>query len=117
MNQINLPLLTQVTGDPFADTGAWALEVFQKEHPDENILQLIERATKIYVNQWDAIWNTFSRDAVAGGSLESLLARLKKVRAGRRVRGVDRMLFDLRDRARRSRFPGALGRLSFAIRC
>jgi len=59
MNQINLQLLTQVTGDPFADTGAWALEIFQKEHSGEDILQIIERAAKIYVNHWDAKINPF----------------------------------------------------------
>lgn len=59
MNQINLPLLTQKSGDPFADTGAWALEAFQQEHPGENVLQLIERATKIYVNQWESKINPF----------------------------------------------------------
>lgn len=59
MGQINLVLLSQVTGDPFADTGAWALEVFQKEHPGEDILQIIERVAKIYVYQWDAKINPF----------------------------------------------------------
>ena len=49
-----------------------------------------------YVAQWDILYNTFSRPAVAGGSLEALLAKIKHLRAGRRVRGIDRMLIDLR---------------------
>jgi type I restriction-modification system DNA methylase subunit len=49
-----------------------------------------------YPGKWAALEATFGRDAVAAGSLESLLARLKKLKAGRRVRSVDRMLIDLR---------------------
>jgi hypothetical protein len=49
-----------------------------------------------YENQWDIIESTFSREAVANGSLESLLAKIKKVRAGRKIRGIDRMLIDLK---------------------
>jgi len=47
-----------------------------------------------YESQWDAILATFGREAVEGGSLERLLATVKKVKAGRRIRTVDRMLFD-----------------------
>lgn len=57
--KINPTWLYQHTGDPFADTGAWALEAFQKEHPGESILQLIERVAKIYVNQWESKINPF----------------------------------------------------------
>ena len=49
-----------------------------------------------YESQWDALVNTFGRAAVEGGSLERLLAQIKKVRVGRRIRAVDRMLFDIR---------------------
>jgi type I restriction-modification system DNA methylase subunit len=49
-----------------------------------------------YENQWDIIESTFSREAVANGSLEALLGKIKKVKAGRRIRGIDRMLIDLR---------------------
>jgi type I restriction-modification system DNA methylase subunit len=49
-----------------------------------------------YEAQWDVLRDTFSRDAVAAGSLERLLARVKKLRAGRRVRTVDRTLFDIK---------------------
>ena len=49
-----------------------------------------------YSLQWDVLLKTFSREAVATGSLEELLRKIKHVQAGRRVRGVDRMLLDLR---------------------
>lgn len=59
MKKLNQDWLYQRTGDPFADTGAWALETFAKEHPGEDILHLIERVAKIYVNRWDAKINPF----------------------------------------------------------
>ena len=40
--------------------------------------------------------DTFGRAAVEGGSLERLLASVKKLKAGRRIRTVDRMLIDLK---------------------
>jgi hypothetical protein len=49
-----------------------------------------------YESQWDVLVQTFGRDAVEGGSLERLLASIKKVRPGKRLRTVDRMLIDLR---------------------
>ncbi len=49
-----------------------------------------------YEQQWDVLEQTFGREAVAGGSLEKLLGKIKHVRAGRRIRGIDRMLLDLR---------------------
>ncbi|RKY09029.1 MAG: hypothetical protein DRP66_03225 [Planctomycetota bacterium] len=49
-----------------------------------------------YEEQWDVLCKTFGREAVAEGSLESLLASIKKVRKGRRIRGIDRMLIDLK---------------------
>ena len=49
-----------------------------------------------YEPQWDVLERTFGREAVAGGSLEKLLGKIKHVRAGRRIRGIDRMLLDLR---------------------
>jgi hypothetical protein len=48
-----------------------------------------------YEQQWDVLEQTFGREAVAAGSLEKLLAKIKHVRAGRRIRGIDRMLLDL----------------------
>ncbi len=49
-----------------------------------------------YPSTWEVLESTFGRDAVVGGSLEALLAQVKKVKAGRRVRSVDRMLIDLK---------------------
>ena len=49
-----------------------------------------------YESQWDTLIATFGRDAVEGGSLERLLGRLKKLKAGRRIRTVDRTLFDFK---------------------
>lgn len=49
-----------------------------------------------YPEQWDVLARTFARAAVAGGSLEALRAKIRKVPAGRRLRSVDRMLIDLR---------------------
>ena len=49
-----------------------------------------------YESQWDVLTDTFGRSAVEGGALERLLASVKKVKAGRRIRTVDRMLIDLK---------------------
>ena len=49
-----------------------------------------------YPAKWEEMLATFGRDAVADGSLERLRARIKKVSAGRRVRTVDRVLYELR---------------------
>lgn len=49
-----------------------------------------------YPDKWEILLATFGRDAVAAGSLETLLAQVKKLKAGRRVRTVDRMLIDLK---------------------
>ena len=66
------------------------------EEPGRGLIEEFDLRFEDFVTQWDVLWQTFSREAVAGGSLERLLAKLKKVRAGRRIRGFDRMLFDLR---------------------
>ncbi|MBN8646137.1 MAG: Eco57I restriction-modification methylase domain-containing protein, partial [Planctomycetes bacterium] len=49
-----------------------------------------------YESQWDVLSATFGRTGVEGGSLERLLASIKKVKAGKRLRTVDRMLIDLK---------------------
>jgi hypothetical protein len=49
-----------------------------------------------YPDKWDEIVATFGRDAVANGSLERLRAKIRKVSPTRRIRTVDRMLFELR---------------------
>jgi hypothetical protein len=65
------------------------------DEPGRGLIEEFDLRYEDYVAQWDVLVETFGREAVAGGSLERLLARLKKVRAGRRVRGFDRMLFDV----------------------
>ncbi len=49
-----------------------------------------------YIAQWDVLLATFGRDAVAGGSLDRLRAKVRKTRASQRIRGIDRQLFELR---------------------
>jgi len=49
-----------------------------------------------YPTQWDEFLATFGREAVSAGSLERLRARIKKVAPTRRLRTVDRMLFQLK---------------------
>lgn len=49
-----------------------------------------------YPGKWEQFEATFGRDAVAAGSLETLFAQVKKIKPGRRIRTVDRMLIDLK---------------------
>lgn len=64
--------------------------------PNRGLIEEFSLRFEDYVGQWDVLFRTFGRQSVVDGSLENLLARLKKVRAGKRVRGSDRLLFDLR---------------------
>ena len=64
--------------------------------PDRGIVSDFDLRFEDYTTQWDILWKIFSRSGVAGGSLEQLLATIKRVRKGRRIRGIDRMLIDLR---------------------
>jgi type I restriction-modification system DNA methylase subunit len=64
--------------------------------PQRGIVADFDLGYDDYVAQWDALLAVFGREAVKDGSLEQLLARIKHVRAGCRIRGVDRMLADLR---------------------
>ena len=52
---------TKPTGDPFADTGGYVIEqLWQLPNlKDKSISQLIEYATKIYVNNWNAKLQAF----------------------------------------------------------
>lgn len=56
---IDYDWLTKPTGDPFANAGGYALKVFSETFPDDDILQLISRATDIYVDRWDSKLNVF----------------------------------------------------------
>jgi hypothetical protein len=49
-----------------------------------------------YKSQWDVLTSTFGREAVEAQSLDRLLAAVKRLRPGKRVRGVDRMQIDLK---------------------
>jgi type I restriction-modification system DNA methylase subunit len=49
-----------------------------------------------YPGQWDEFLANFGREAVAGGALERLRARIKRVGPTRRLRTVDRMLYPLK---------------------
>jgi len=64
--------------------------------PEGEVVADFDLRFEDYEQQWDVLQQTFGRDAVAAGSLEKLLAKIKHVRAGRRIRGIDRMLIDLR---------------------
>lgn len=64
--------------------------------PDRGVISDFDLRFEDYPTQWDVLIDTFSRDAVANASLEELLAKIKRVRKGRRIRGIDRMLIDIR---------------------
>jgi hypothetical protein len=66
------------------------------DDPSRGIVAEFDLRYDDYLAQWDVLVKTFGREAVAGGSLERLLASIKKVRSGRRIRGIDRMLVDLK---------------------
>ena len=66
------------------------------DEPGRGLIEDFDLRYEDYPAQWDVLWKTFSRPAAAAGSLEQLLARIKRVRKGRPLRGVDRMLIDLR---------------------
>lgn len=51
--------LFEMTGDPFVDAGGFALEEFASHFPDLDILELIVKATNIYVDRWDAKIDSF----------------------------------------------------------
>lgn len=51
--------LTRPSGDPFVDAGGYALDEFSKHFPNLDVLELIEKATDIYVDRWDAKINPF----------------------------------------------------------
>jgi len=59
MENDSINKLTMRTGDPFADTGAWVIEILNKQYPDKNILELIEDVAKIYALDWDGKINAF----------------------------------------------------------
>jgi CRISPR-associated protein Cst1 len=60
-NNLEIDLLTNITGDPFADTGGlvikylWSLPYLQ----DKDIVELISYAAEIYVNKWSGKLHSF----------------------------------------------------------
>lgn len=58
-NTIDYEWLFKTTGDPFANAGGYALKVFAETFPEDDILQLIGRATDIYVDKWNSKLNPF----------------------------------------------------------
>lgn len=58
-HSINYDWLYKQTGDPFADAGGYALTEFEKRYPELDILELIMKATDIYVDKWDGKINPF----------------------------------------------------------
>ncbi|MCB9329626.1 MAG: type I-B CRISPR-associated protein Cas8b1/Cst1 [Lewinellaceae bacterium] len=56
MNQSQTNYLTNNSGDPFADTGGYVIQFFQKQvkWKDKPILDLLEYMAGVYVNQWGA---------------------------------------------------------------
>jgi len=49
---IDYEWLTKETGDPFADVGGYVIKYLSQIYPEKNILELIEFAAKLYVNNW-----------------------------------------------------------------
>jgi len=60
LKTIDYKWLTKPTGDPFADTGGYVIQyLWTKVYPDKDIDELIDFATKIYVNDWEGKLHTF----------------------------------------------------------
>jgi type I restriction-modification system DNA methylase subunit len=64
--------------------------------PQRGLVQEFKIDFQDYPARWEEFLATFGRDAVAEGSLEKLRARIRKISPNRRLRTVDRMLFELR---------------------
>ncbi|WP_436416981.1 type I-B CRISPR-associated protein Cas8b1/Cst1 [Petrimonas sulfuriphila] len=58
-NSINYDWLFRPTGDPFADAGGYALKEFEKRYPESDVLEIIMKATDIYVDKWNGKINPF----------------------------------------------------------
>lgn len=74
-----------------------AIEPIRGE-PARGLIKEFSLEFQDYPTKWDEIVAMFGRDAVSNGSLERLRAKIRRVSAasGRRLRTVDRMLFELR---------------------
>ncbi len=58
--------------------------------PERGLIEEFDLRFEDYTDQWDALLQMFGREAVANGSLEGLLAKIKKLRKGQKIRGVRR---------------------------
>lgn len=56
---IDYEWLTRPTGDPFADAGGFAIEYLWEKFPENDILELINYVTKVYVEKWGGKLNAF----------------------------------------------------------
>lgn len=56
---IDYEALLSPTGDPFIDSGGYALKALSSYNPELDLLELIMLATKIYVDNWEAKINPF----------------------------------------------------------
>ncbi len=78
--------LFEMTGDPFVDAGGFALEEFASHFPDLDILELIVKATNIYVDRWDAkIYSFFLNSKITQTAFKS---RQKKEETEKYFRGL-----------------------------
>lgn len=55
----NIQWLTRKTGDPFIDLGGTVIKQLLTKEKEPDILKLIEKTTKIYVNKWGGKINAF----------------------------------------------------------
>jgi CRISPR-associated protein Cst1 len=58
-HKLNLEWLTKRTGDPFADLGGIVLKILMRERGIENVIELIDYVSIIYINDWKAKLNAF----------------------------------------------------------
>lgn len=56
---IDYEWLIRPTGDPFVDTGGYAIEYLSEKFPEKDIMELIDYVTKIYVGKWGGKLNAF----------------------------------------------------------
>jgi hypothetical protein len=54
LTTIDYDWLTRPTGDPFADVGGYVIKYLTDKHPEKDILCLIDYASQIYIDRWNA---------------------------------------------------------------
>lgn len=58
-NKVNIDWLTRRTGDPFADVGGAVLKILMREKKTDDVMQLIDYVSGIYINDWKGKLNAF----------------------------------------------------------